>query len=217
MAFSRKSAKLSLVPFNFETTAMAGALSVSTSKSGDCLRDHFLLAMPCLSEGIFSQSITYICEHGEAGAMGIVINRPLDLSVDEIFEHLQITTLGDYSTEPVMAGGPVQMDHGFVLHRYCEDAWEASLNVTNEVTLTTSRDILRAIANGDGPSEHLIALGYAGWAAGQLEQELAENSWLTLPGNSDIIFSTPVDHRMEAAAALLGVDMNLISGQAGHA
>ena len=217
MVFSRKSAKLSLVPFIFETTAMAGALSVSTSKSGDCLRDHFLLAMPCLSEGIFSQSITYICEHGEAGAMGIVINRPLDLSVDEIFEHLQITTLRDYSTEPVMAGGPVQMDHGFVLHRYCEDAWEASLNVTNEVTLTTSRDILRAIANDDGPSEHLIALGYAGWAAGQLEQELAENSWLTLPGNSDIIFSTPVDHRMEAAAALLGVDMNLISGQAGHA
>ena len=196
---------------------MAGALSVSTSKSGDCLRDHFLLAMPCLSEGIFSQSITYICEHGEAGAMGIVINRPLDLSVDEIFEHLQITTLRDHSTEPVMAGGPVQMDHGFVLHRYCEDAWEASLNVTSEVTLTTSRDILSAIANDEGPSEHLIALGYAGWAAGQLEQELAENSWLTLPGDSDIIFSTPVDHRMEAAAALLGVDMNLISGQAGHA
>ncbi len=205
------------MPFTLETTAMAGALSVSTSKSGDCLRDHFLLAMPCLSEGIFSQSITYICEHGEAGAMGIVINRPLDLSVDEIFEHLQITTLRDHSTEPVMAGGPVQMDHGFVLHRYCEDAWEASLNVTSEVTLTTSRDILRAIANDEGPSEHLIALGYAGWGAGQLEQELAENSWLTLPGDSDIIFSTPVDHRMEAAAALLGVDMNLISGQAGHA
>ena len=205
------------MPFTFETTAMTGALSVSTSKSGDCLRDHFLLAMPRLSEGIFSQSITYICEHGEAGAMGIVINRPLDLTVDEIFEHLQITTLRDYSAEPVMAGGPVQMDHGFVLHRYCEDAWEASLKVTSEVTLTTSRDILRAIANDAGPSEHLIALGYAGWGAGQLEQELAENSWLTLPGDSDIIFSTPVDPRMEAAAALLGVDMNLISGQAGHA
>lgn len=116
-----------------------------------------------------------------------------------------------------MAGGPVQMDHGFVLHRFSDHSWEASLNVTEEITLTTSRDILRAIANNEGPPEHLIALGYAGWGAGQLEQELAENSWLTLPGNSDIIFSTPVEHRMEAAASLLGVDMNLISGQAGHA
>jgi putative transcriptional regulator len=191
--------------------------SVSTAKSGDCLRDHFLLAMPCLSEGIFSQSITYICEHGESGAMGIIINRPLDLSVSEIFEHLQIDCAGDFSDMPVMAGGPVQMDHGFVLHRYCDTAWEASLKVTPEITLTTSRDILRAIAQDEGPHDHLIALGYAGWAAGQLEQELADNSWLTLPGSSDIIFSTPADQRLEAAAALLGVDMNLISGQAGHA
>jgi len=191
--------------------------SVSTAKSGDCLRDHFLLAMPCLSEGIFSQSITYICEHGESGAMGIIINRPLDLSVSEIFEHLQISCKRDFSDVPVMAGGPVQMDHGFVLHRYCEEAWEASLKVTPEITLTTSRDILRAIASDEGPTDHLIALGYAGWAAGQLEQELAENSWLTLPGSSDIIFSTPADRRLGAAAALLGIDMNLISGQAGHA
>jgi putative transcriptional regulator len=196
---------------------MPERFSVSTAKSGDCLRDHFLLAMPCLSEGIFSQSITYICEHGESGAMGIVINRPLDLSVSEIFEHLQIDSGRDFSDLPVMAGGPVQMDHGFVLHRYCDKTWEASLKVTPEITLTTSRDILRAIARGNGPQDHLIALGYAGWAAGQLEQELAENSWLTLPGSSDIIFSTPAGQRLEAAAALLGIDMNLISGQAGHA
>jgi putative transcriptional regulator len=196
---------------------MSGRFSVSTAKSGDCLRDHFLLAMPCLSEGIFSQSITYICEHGESGAMGIVINRPLDLSVSEIFEHLQISSVGDFSELPVMAGGPVQMDHGFVLHRYCDKTWEASLKVTSEITLTTSRDILRAIAKDEGPRDHLIALGYAGWTAGQLEQELAENSWLTLPGSSDIIFSTPSDRRLDAAAGLLGIDMNLISGQAGHA
>lgn len=176
-----------------------------------------MLAMPRLTEGIFSQSITYICEHGEGGAMGIVINRPLDLSVGDIFEHLQITTRLDFSAVPVMAGGPVQMDHGFVLHRYCDKVWEASLKVTAEITLTTSRDILRAIARGEGPRDHLIALGYAGWAAGQLEQELAENSWLTLPGSSDVIFSTPINQRMDAAAALLGIDMNLISGQAGHA
>lgn len=196
---------------------MTGKHSVSTAKSSDCLRDHFLLAMPCLTQGMFSQSITYICEHGESGAMGIVINRPLDLSVGEIFEHLQISAGRDFSSEPVMAGGPVQMDHGFVLHRYCDKSWEASLKVTAEITLTTSRDILRAIAIGEGPRDHLIALGYAGWSAGQLEQELADNSWLTLPGSSDVIFSTPFDQRLGAAAAQLGIDMNLISGQAGHA
>lgn len=196
---------------------MPGKHTVSTTKSGDCLRDHFLLAMPCLKEGVFSQSITYICEHGESGAMGIVINRPLDLSVTDIFEHLQINPGKDFSSEPVMAGGPVQMDHGFVLHRYCDKSWEASLKVTPEITLTTSRDILRAIAVGDGPSDHLIALGYAGWGAGQLEQELADNSWLTMPGSGDVIFSTPSDQRLGAAAAQLGIDMNLISGQAGHA
>ena len=196
---------------------MSARCSASTARSSDCLRDHFLLAMPGLSEGIFSHSITYICEHGESGAMGIVINQPLDLTVAEIFEHLQITPGKDFSDEPVMAGGPVQIDHGFVLHRHGQERWEASLKVTSEITLTTSRDILRAIARNEGPGEHLIALGYAGWAAGQLEQELAENSWLTLPAASDIIFSTPACERLGAAAALLGIDMNLISGEAGHA
>ena len=190
---------------------------VTTARSSDCLRDHFLLAMPSLSEGIFSHSVTYICEHGESGAMGIVINQPLDLSVAEIFEHLQIEPDSDYSDTPVMAGGPVQIDHGFVLHRNGSQSWEASLRVTPEITLTTSRDILRAIARDEGPRDHLIALGYAGWAAGQLEQELAENSWLTLPADADIIFSTPSEHRLGAAAALLAIDMNLISGEAGHA
>lgn len=196
---------------------MPGRVTASTVKSSDCLRDHFLLAMPCLEEGIFAHSITYICEHGESGAMGIVINQPLDLSVEEIFEHLQIESHSDFSDIPVMAGGPVQIDHGFVLHRNCLRTWEASLKVTPEITLTTSRDILRAIADGTGPEEHLIALGYAGWAAGQLEQELADNSWLTLPATSDIIFATPAAQRLGAAAAQLGIDMNLISGTAGHA
>jgi len=196
---------------------MSDRSTVSTSRSSDSLRDHFLLAMPGLSSGIFSHSITYICEHGESGAMGIIINQPLDLSVQEIFEHLQIKPEADFSEQPVLAGGPVHMDHGFVLHRGCREKWEANLRVTPEITLTTSRDILRAIAAGEGPADHLIALGYAGWSAGQLEQELADNAWLTLPGDSDIIFLTPPEQRLSAAAALLGVDMNLISGQAGHA
>lgn len=191
--------------------------SVNTARSSDCLRNHFLLAMPGLSEGIFSQSITYICEHGESGAMGIVINQPLELSVAEIFEHLQITPAADFSNTPVMAGGPVQIDHGFVLHRPGTSHWDASLQVTPEITLTTSCDVLRAIANNAGPEDYLIALGYAGWAAGQLEQELADNSWLTLPADSDIIFNTEPQRRLGAAAALLGIDMNLISGEAGHA
>jgi len=181
------------------------------------LRDHFLLAMPSLREGIFFQSITYICEHDADGAMGIVINQPLELSVAEIFEHLQIKPRHDVPTEPVMAGGPVQIDHGFVLHRNGNESWEASLDITEEITLTTSRDILKAIAEGEGPPDHLIALGYAGWSAGQLEEELSHNSWLTLPAEADIIFSTPYENRHSAAAAILGVDMNLISGQAGHA
>ena len=196
---------------------MSGRFSVNTAKSSDCLRDHFLLAMPGLSEGIFSHSITYICEHGESGAMGIVINQPLELSVTEIFEHLDITPGKDFPDTPVMAGGPVQIDHGFVLHRNCTSTWESSLKVTPLITLTTSCDVLRAIANNEGPREHLIALGYAGWSAGQLEQELAENSWLTLPADSDIIFKTDPEQRLGAAAALLGIDMNLISGEAGHA
>lgn len=187
------------------------------SSSTASLRNHFLLAMPSLTDGIFSQSITYICEHGESGAMGIVINQPLELSVEEVFEHLEINSKRDFSETPVMAGGPVQIDHGFVLHRRCERRWEASLSVTPEITLTTSRDILRSIANGTGPSENVIALGYAGWTAGQLEFELAENSWLTMPADGDIIFSTPYQQRLGSAAAILGIDMNLISAQAGHA
>ncbi len=191
--------------------------SHSSSDSGASLKDHFLLAMPSLTEGIFAQSITYICEHSESGAMGLVINQPLDLSLVEIFEHLDIDNPVAFKDVTVMAGGPVQIDHGFILHQDPAHRWEASLQVTDSITLTTSRDILRALARGRGPKEYLIALGYAGWSAGQLERELAENSWLTLPADRDIIFSTPHDKRLQSAAAQLGIDMNLISNQAGHA
>ena len=195
----------------------SSAFSPLRSTSNSSLRNHFLLAMPSMAGGIFSQSITYICEHGEGGAMGIIINQPLELSVADIFEHLQVSTKDNFDDVPVMAGGPVQIDHGFVLHRNCESSWEASLKVSDEISLTTSRDILRAMASGDGPADHLIALGYAGWSAGQLESELAENSWLTLPADGDIIFVTPYQQRLCAAAAILGIDMNLISTEAGHA
>jgi putative AlgH/UPF0301 family transcriptional regulator len=117
-------------------------VSTTITHSGACLRDHFLLAMPSLEEGLFAHSVTYLCEHGESGAMGLVVNQPLDLNVAEIFEHLKIEACRDFSDEPVMAGGPVQLDHGFVLHRGARQNWDASLTVTEDITLTTSRDIL---------------------------------------------------------------------------
>lgn len=185
--------------------------------SSDSLRDHFLLAMPGLDAGLFSGSITYICEHGEAGAMGIVINQALDISLMEVFEHLDIPATPRFADEAVLAGGPVQVDHGFVLHRRTGKTWDSSLRVTSTIQLTTSRDILQAIACEEGPEEFVIALGYAGWSAGQLEEEIANNSWLTLPADEDIIFHTAIGDRVSAAAAELGIDMNLMSTQAGHA
>ena len=185
--------------------------------AGSSLRDHFLLAMPTLTDALFAHSITYLCEHNADGAMGIVINHPLDLSLEEVLEHLHLSAGGRLREIPVMAGGPVHMDRGFILHRPTERVWEASLQVTDEITLTTSRDILVAMADAQGPEDSLIALGYAGWSAGQLEAEIADNSWLTLPADSGIIFDTPYHLRASAAAAKLGVDMNLISGEAGHA
>ena len=187
------------------------------SDDSQSMRDHFLLAMPTLSEGPFANSITYVCEHNSGGAMGIMINHPLDLCVEEILEHLSLSASGRLRETPVMAGGPVRMDRGFVLHRPTSRSWDSSMVVTEEISLTTSRDILAAIASGDGPADNLIALGYTGWGAGQLESELSENSWLSLPADSAIIFDTPCHLRANTAAATLGVDLNLLSGEAGHA
>jgi putative transcriptional regulator len=187
------------------------------ASSADCLKDHFLLAMPTIEGGIFGGSITYMCEHGEAGAMGIVINQPLELTLEEIFDHLDIPMAPDFVDQPVLAGGPVQVDHGFVLHPAGEGTWDSSLNVTPEIQLTTSQDVLKAIAAGEGPSKFVVALGYAGWAAGQLEEEISSNSWLTLPADHRIIFATPIEERVAAAASVLGIDMNLMTAEAGHA
>lgn len=189
--------------------------------SGECLQDHFLLAMPSMDAGMFSGSITYICEHGEAGAMGLVINQPLDLPLSEVFEHLNIDAAHalerDFEALAVLAGGPVQVDHGFVLHSPGRWRWESTLKITEHVHLTTSQDVLKAIASGSGPKHYLIALGYAGWSAGQLESEIANNHWLTLPAESRVLFDTPLEQRVGVAAASLGIDMNLVSTQVGHA
>ncbi|MBP8924551.1 MAG: YqgE/AlgH family protein [Pseudomonadales bacterium] len=184
----------------------------------DTLRNHFLIAMPSMDDPRFAHSITYLCEHNEHGAMGIVINRALELSFDDIFEHLDIENFPHHHTQPILAGGPVQTDRGFVLHRH-DDAkrWQSTLDVSEEISLTTSRDILDAIAHDDGPHDALIALGYAGWGPGQLEQELGGNAWLSIPAEASILFDVPLERRAQAAAARLGFNLDLLSGSCGTA
>ncbi len=181
------------------------------------LTNHFIIAMPNLEDGNFSQSVTYICEHDENGALGITINRPSDISLREIFSQLQIqTSEEEVPRQPVLSGGPVQIDRGFILHTPVGQ-WESSLKVTDHIAVTTSRDIMHAIANNEGPEKSIIALGYAGWGPGQLEYELSENAWLSCPATEKILFETPYDKRWQAAALLLGIDLQLLSNQTGHA
>jgi len=182
------------------------------------LTNHFLIAMPTLEDDNFTQSVTYICEHSAEGAMGITINRPSDVVLKEVLDqshiHLAKPSIGK---EIIYQGGPVQTDRGFILHDKTEQTWDATLDITDQLQLTSSKDILEAIANDQGPKEHLITLGYAGWGQGQLEQEMANNIWLSCPASSDIIFNTPIDKRWESAASLLGINLQLLSNDAGHA
>ena len=180
------------------------------------LKNHFLMATPALSHGFFAGSLTFICEHNEAGAMGIVVNQPLQIDLGQILQHLDLTKANEPPGQAVLAGGPVQVDHGFVLHTG-DGKWDSTLGIATDIWLTTSKDILVAIANGTGPSKHLIALGYAGWAAGQLEGELLQNSWLTVPARADILFEIPCEERLQAAGQSLGIDIRLMSAAAGHA
>jgi putative transcriptional regulator len=184
--------------------------------SATSFRDHFLIAMPALSDPNFDHSVTYICEHNEEGAMGILINRQMEITMAEVLQQMEIEPSSHFDTSlKIHQGGPVQPEHGFVLHSPV-GAWESSLQVGEEIALTTSRDILTAIAHGEGPAHYLIALGYAGWGPGQLEQEMAENAWLSGPSSKRILFELPIEQRWGAAAALLGIDLNLLSGDVGH-
>jgi len=191
-------------------------LTLSYPKTSDSLRNQLLVATPALQEGFFCQSVTYICEHGESGAMGIAINQPLDIALGEILGHLNIEMNQAPSQETVFAGGPVQIDHGYVLHRG-QGTWDASTHVGADIWLTTSKDILAAIGSGNGPIDHLVALGYAGWGPGQLEEELADNCWLTVAADPAILFDVPYEQRLQAAGDRLGIDIHLMSQDAGHA
>lgn len=181
------------------------------------LTDHFLIAMPGLEDPHFHRSVTLVCQHDDQGAMGIVINRAADYTLGELLEQLQLpTTDQQLALQAIVAGGPVHPERGFVLHDDPRD-WNSTLRFGRGLAVTTSRDILAAMARGDGPKNVLVALGYAGWTAGQLEAELAQNSWLTVPADQGIVFDTPLDARWHAAARALGVDLSVLADYAGHA
>ena len=183
------------------------------------LRNQFLIATPTLEDGIFKSSVTYICEHDEDGAMGIIINRPSDLKFNDLVKEFEAIESSELNTQPVMVGGPVGLERGFVLHQTPANTieWISTLQISNDIALTGSKDILTALGEGKGPDKFLFVLGYAGWGAGQLEQELMENDWLTSPASPEILFSTPYHLRAEAAAKLLGVDLSALATQPGNA
>ncbi len=189
----------------------------STTKTGDSLTGHFLIAMPSLNDGFFNQAVTYICEHDENGSFGIIINQQTGISLKQIAKEMAIETENNYNDKQlVFIGGPVDQGRGFILHRPIGN-WQSSLKVNDNIAITTSKDILQAIINNEGPEDNIVALGYAGWAAGQLDHEMASNTWLSCPADVQIIFNTPVEERWKTAAKLIGVDLSLLSNDAGHA
>jgi putative transcriptional regulator len=185
------------------------------------LANHFLIAMPAMTDPNFARTLTYLCEHNAEGALGIIVNRPIDLNLASLFERVSMPlTPGEdqqkYNDLPVYFGGPVQTDRGFVLHRPVGQ-WQSTLNVTPEIGLTSSRDILQSMCDSGEPDDVLVSLGYAGWAAGQLEWELSQNAWLTVAADPEIIFGLPPEERLPAAMQLLGFDFANLSEVAGHA
>lgn len=181
------------------------------------LSNQLLIAMPAMVDPNFSQTVTLICEHSSKGALGLVLNRPLPMKLSDVFEQLSLDAAdARIGQQPVLRGGPVQTDRGFVVHRQ-GGSWDSTLKVSEQIQVTTSRDILAAMARGDGPPNAFIALGYAGWDAGQLEQEILANAWLSAPADDEVIFNLPFEDRWQAAGRLLGIDLTRMSPDAGHA
>ena len=178
---------------------------------------HFLIAMPNMVDPHFTRTLTYIAEHNEQGALGIIVNRPIDMTLASLFERIEVSLeAAGFAAQPVYFGGPVQTDRGFVLHRPLGQ-WQATLAVTEQVGLTSSRDILQAVARDGEPADLIVTLGYSGWGAGQLEHEIADNAWLTVPADAGIIFDQPHENRLPAALERLGVDFARLAEKAGHA
>lgn len=181
------------------------------------LSNHFLIAMPAMTDPFFVKSLTYVCEHNEQGALGLVVNRPISLTLGELFEQIKLPlNSAELEGVPVHFGGPVQTDRGFVLHEPAGE-WQSSLNINGKIALTTSKDILEAVGLAKGPQNILVTLGYAGWSQGQLEHEISQNAWLTVPATEHILFELPAEERLAAAMALLGIDYASLSEDTGHA
>ena len=181
------------------------------------LTHHFLIAMPNMVDPYFSRSLTYICEHNDQGALGLVVNRPIDMTLQALFERLSLSLRdAEFSDAPIYFGGPVQTDRGFVLHAPAGH-WQSTLRVGEAIGLTTSKDILEAVGRGEGPRRMLVTLGYAGWSPGQLEHELSQNAWLTVEARDAILFDVPAEERYPAAMELLGLDYARLQDEAGHA
>jgi putative transcriptional regulator len=181
------------------------------------LANQLLIALPSLADPHFARSVALICQHDAEGAMGLVINRPSEYTLGEVFEQMGIAA-GDQALceRQVLAGGPVHPERGFVLHDG-DRRWDSTLEIVDGLYVTTSRDVLEALANGDGPARSTIVLGCAGWGAGQLEQELSENAWLTADSDPELLFSLPLEARWHAAAGRIGVDLNRVTDYSGHA
>jgi putative transcriptional regulator len=186
--------------------------------------NQFLIAMPGLREGTFAGTVIYMCEHTEKGALGLVINKPIDIKLKNLFEKVELSLdRADLAEVPVYFGGPVQTERGFVLHeRLGGEAgkgghYTSSLRIPGGLEMTTSKDVLEALSHGAGPKKILVTLGYSGWGAGQLEDEMSRNGWINVRAEPGIIFDTPVEQRYDKALSLLGIDANMLSQDAGHA
>ena len=179
-------------------------------------KNQFLIAMPNLGDPNFFRTVTFICQHNEEGALGIIINRPAAMKLGEIFQQMDIIPENKAANDiTVYTGGPVQLERGFVIHSPLGN-WDSTLTISDDVSLTTSKDILEAIALGEGPEKVLIALGYAGWGEGQMEKEIAQNAWLNTPSDNAILFDLPVNQRWNAAADQIGVNIATLTAPAGH-
>ena len=186
------------------------------------LTNQFLIAMPGVADDTFAGSVVYLCEHNERGALGLVINKPIDIKLKNLFEKVELTLeREELAEQPVFFGGPVQTERGFVLHeKQADDAgqtFSSTMSIPGGLEMTTSRDVLEAMSHGTGPKKVLVTLGYSGWQAGQLEDELGRNGWLTVGADPSVIFDTPVEQRYEKALSLLGFDPRMLSQEAGHA
>lgn len=203
--------KANLVYTLYKLLNVSNHMSIHSS-----LANHLLIAMPSLMDPNFHRAVIYVCEHHVHGTVGLIVNRPMQYPLGMVFEQMNIASNSEQIQKPLLFGGPVQPERGFVIHRPI-GGWRSSLALGDDVTVTTSNDIIRAIAENKGPKDVLVTLGYAGWGESQLEQEVMDNTWLVCPYSSEILYEIPFAERWEYAGSLIGIKMNQLTSVAGHA